>query len=50
MKDLENWYTFVFNNSGGVFTPPLLTKNQNSLKLLKFNYFKNFEFITNLII
>ena len=23
MKDLENWYTYVFNNSRGVFTPPL---------------------------
>ena len=29
MKDLENWYIFVFNNSRGVFTPPLLTKNHD---------------------
>ena len=34
MKDLENWYTFVFNNSGGDFTPPLLTKNRKILRKL----------------
>ena len=27
MKDLEDCNTFVFKNSRGIFTPPLLTKN-----------------------
>ena len=32
MKDLENWYIYVFAIDRGVFTPPLLTKNPISKK------------------
>ena len=39
MKDLENWYIYVFAIDRGVFTPPLLTKNHN--KFYPLYKFKN---------